>query len=364
MTFLNYTQFRSQVDINNDYISQVQIESTDIGVAQASLAQPNPISSVAIAVDDQKTPRLSGAETVRIWLAEDHALQPISFLPTQAISTVTSKNHDIIYILERLAIEPQQSFAGVRSLDIEELTVAEDLPALASTLVENSEEGNDTDGWSVSIPISYDVNFINNQLDLDYLSHQIESGLVGQSFGAQIGYRKGLLEFGSGVIYSKKAFVPGRLTTFTKASNVSFLRNQLRSMFIRQVEIPLHIKMYLAPPQNRASLYVLGGVSSNFVLHNQYLIERTPTESGNLSKAPNVDIIDLQDLPRAIVQGGSLADNVYLSATIGLGVQAKVSDDIRWYIQPTYRHAVTGGLNPLVDRTSTLSVEAGVTYKL
>ena len=117
MTFLNYTQFRSQVDINNDYISQVQIESTDIGVAQASLAQPNPISSVAIAVDDQKTPRLSGAETVRIWLAEDHALQPISFLPTQAISTVTSKNHDIIYILERLAIEPQQSFAGVRSLD-------------------------------------------------------------------------------------------------------------------------------------------------------------------------------------------------------------------------------------------------------
>ena len=158
--------------------------------------------------------------------------------------------------------------------------------------------------------------------------------------------------------------MPGRLTTFTKASNVSFLRNQLRSMFIRQVEIPLHIKMYLAPPQNRASLYVLGGVSSNFVLHNQYLIERTPTESGNLSKAPNVDIIDLQDLPRAIVQGGSLADNVYLSATIGLGVQAKVSDDIRWYIQPTYRHAVTGGLNPLVDRISTLSVEAGVTYKL
>ena len=64
------------------------------------------------------------------------------------------------------------------------------------------------------------------------------------------------------------------------------------------------------------------------------------------------------------MQGGSLADNIYLTGTIGLGVQANVSDDIKWYIQPTYRHALTGELNPLVDRISTLSLEAGVTYKL
>jgi len=208
------------------------------------------------------------------------------------------------------------------------------------------------------------VNIINTQLDLDYLSHQIESGLAGQSFGARVGYRKGAVEIGSGILYSKKAFVPGRLTSFSKASNVSFLRNQLREMYIRQMEIPLHAKVFMAPPQNKASLYVLGGVSTNFIIHNQYLIDRTPTESGSLSKAPNVDLIDLQNLPRAIVQGGSLADNVYLTGMIGLGVEARVSEKIRWYIQPTYRHALTGQLNPLVDRISTLSVEAGVTYKM
>jgi len=353
MTFLNYTQFRSKVDINNDYISQVQKESADINAAQASLAQPiapKTLSDLASSGDVQNRLAQRGSESVRVWLAEDHETKRVAFL--------------IRKVLEELLLEANQSYAVVPSLDIGELSVSRDLPSLASLPVEEVEKENNTDGWSFSLPISYDVNIINTQLDLDYLSHQIESGLAGQSFGARVGYRKGAVEIGSGILYSKKAFVPGRLTSFSKASNVSFLRNQLRGMYIRQMEIPLHAKVFMAPPQNKASLYVLGGVSTNFIIHNQYLIDRTPTESGSLSKAPNVDLIDLQNLPRAIVQGGSLADNVYLTGMIGLGVEARVSEKIRWYIQPTYRHALTGQLNPLVDRISTLSVEAGVTYKM
>jgi len=367
MTFLNYTQFRSKVDINNDYISQVQKESADINAAQASLAQPiapKTLSDLASSGDVQNRLAQRGSESVRVWLAEDHETKRVAFLPMKSISALSSGNHQIRKVLEELLLEANQSYAVVPSLDIGELSVSRDLPSLASLPVEEVEKENNTDGWSFSLPISYDVNIINTQLDLDYLSHQIESGLAGQSFGARVGYRKGAVEIGSGILYSKKAFVPGRLTSFSKASNVSFLRNQLREMYIRQMEIPLHAKVFMAPPQNKASLYVLGGVSTNFIIHNQYLIDRTPTESGSLSKAPNVDLIDLQNLPRAIVQGGSLADNVYLTGMIGLGVEARVSEKIRWYIQPTYRHALTGQLNPLVDRISTLSVEAGVTYKM
>lgn len=367
MTFLNYTQFRSKVDINNDYISQVQKESADINAAQASLAQPiapKTLSDLASSGDVQNRLAQRGSESVRVWLAEDHETKRVAFLPLKSISALSSGNHQIRKVLEELLLEANQSYAVVPSLDIGELSVSRDLPSLASLPVEEVEKENNTDGWSFSLPISYDVNIINTQLDLDYLSHQIESGLAGQSFGARVGYRKGAVEIGSGILYSKKAFVPGRLTSFSKASNVSFLRNQLREMYIRQMEIPLHAKVFMAPPQNKASLYVLGGVSTNFIIHNQYLIDRTPTESGSLSKAPNVDLIDLQNLPRAIVQGGSLADNVYLTGMIGLGVEARVSEKIRWYIQPTYRHALTGQLNPLVDRISTLSVEAGVTYKM
>jgi len=367
MTFLNYTQFRSKVDINNDYISQVQKESADINAAQASLAQPiapKTLSDLASTGDVQNRLAQRGSESVRVWLAEDHETKRVAFLPLKSISALSSGNHQIRKVLEELLLEANQSYAVVPSLDIGELSVSRDLPSLASLPVEEVEKENNTDGWSFSLPISYDVNIINTQLDLDYLSHQIESGLAGQSFGARVGYRKGAVEIGSGILYSKKAFVPGRLTSFSKASNVSFLRNQLREMYIRQMEIPLHAKVFMAPPQNKASLYVLGGVSTNFIIHNQYLIDRTPTESGSLSKAPNVDLIDLQNLPRAIVQGGSLADNVYLTGMIGLGVEARVSEKIRWYIQPTYRHALTGQLNPLVDRISTLSVEAGVTYKM
>jgi|GEM_PF-2451947 len=367
MTFLNYTQFRSKVDINNDYISQVQKESADINAAQASLAQPitpKTLSDLASSGDVQNRLAQRGSESVRVWLAEDHETKRVAFLPMKSISALSSGNHQIRKVLEELLLEANQSYAVLPSLDIGELSVSRDLPSLASLPVEEVEKENNTDGWSFSLPISYDVNIINTQLDLDYLSHQIESGLAGQSFGARVGYRKGAVEIGSGILYSKKAFVPGRLTSFSKASNVSFLRNQLREMYIRQMEIPLHAKVFMAPPQNKASLYVLGGVSTNFIIHNQYLIDRTPTESGSLSKAPNVDLIDLQNLPRAIVQGGSLADNVYLTGMIGLGVEARVSEKIRWYIQPTYRHALTGQLNPLVDRISTLSVEAGVTYKM
>jgi len=356
ITFLNYSQIRSKVDINNDYISLVQKESVNIDIAQASLAQPSFSATTneltTTSTQSQGRVLTSGSESVRVWLAEDYQTKHVAFLPKSNIAIISYRDNHIINVLEDLRevilFESNHSFAGVPVLKIDELSVSDDLPSLAYNPVEELEKESNSDGWSFSVPISYDVNFINNQLDLDYLSHQIESGLVGQSFGTRVGYRKGTIEVGSGVLYSKKAFIPGRLTTFTKASNVSFLRNQLKAMFIRQVEIPLHAKVYMASPQNRTSFYFLGGAATNFVLHNQYLIERTLNESGVLSKGPNVDIIDLQNLPDAIVQGGSLADNVYLTGVIGLGVQAKVSDNLRWYIQPTYRHAL----------------EAGVTYKL
>jgi len=83
MTFLNYTQFRSKVDINNDYISQVQKESADINAAQASLAQPiapKTLSDLASSGDVQNRLAQRGSESVRVWLAEDHETKRVAFL--------------------------------------------------------------------------------------------------------------------------------------------------------------------------------------------------------------------------------------------------------------------------------------------
>lgn len=365
MTYLNYTQFRSKVELDVNYISKVQDASDNIITAQASLAFP-----------------LSSAENdiVVASIIKKRTFSPLSSLPVLDLMTGMRASHDqeIFDLIEEhislqaAALQDElHSSPILADEEINKLPISYDLPTpdIAYYLPEVSSEDSEvfedfTKGWSVSVPLSYDVDFMNTNLDLGYLSQQIQSGLAGKSIGALISYRKGFIEAYSGLVYSRKSFVPGRLTNYTKLDNINSLREQLDHMVLHQVQIPLYAKIYAMPADQKVSIFALAGFSGNGIIHNEYHINQSIESNESVQKTPNVDLVNLQRLPSGLLQGGDWRRNVYLSGMFGLGVETRINPELDIYIQPMYRHALTGNLTRLVNQVHTLSIEAGITYKL
>ncbi len=359
-TYFHYTWYGPAVEMDMAYIEDIKTSSEDPTKVSAMLgfSDVQRDKELTIGLDKVVTslrPLIAPPSTIGgLELQLDMTVSPAS-LAEQYTSTVK------VSPLEDINVDRLRSSAkAVISLDIEPLNVDPELPYLVMAETEDTKVYTDQ-GWSIGLPISYDVNFINTNLNLGYLSNQIESGLGGRSYGVSLGYRLKNIEVESGLRYSEKTFVPGRLTSYTQTSEVSFLENRLDNMVIKQVEVPLLFKFYAAPVRN-TSLYGMLGVGINAIAHNQYQINRTIQTKARLSTAPTSDIVNLQELPQGLIRGGSLKDNLFVTGVIGFGIQSALTPEVNWYLQPQYQHSFTGQINQIVDRVNTLSIEGGVKF--
>ena len=358
-TYFHYTWYGPVVEMDMAYIEDIKATSEDPSNVHAALGFS----------DVQREKELTiGLEAIKA------SVRPSGIAPTtiEGIELSIDLTHTASSIAERhgststlSAQDPRDDLPAaatyaVSSLDISPLEVKPDLPYIVMTETKGSKVYTDQ-GWSIGLPISYDVNFINTDLNLGYLSNQIESGLGGRSYGLSLGYRRKNIELESGLRYSEKTFVPGKLTSYTKTSEVSFLENRLDNMAIKQLEIPLLFKFYAAPVRN-TSLYGVLGFGFNAILHNQYQINRTIQPKARLAGAPTSDLVNLQELPQGIIRGGSLKDNLFVTGVIGFGIQSSLTPEVNWYLQPQYQHSFTGKINQIVDRVNTLSIEGGVKF--
>jgi len=358
-TYFHYTWYGTDVEMDMAYIEDIKATSEDPSLVHAALGY----------TEDQKDRQLqivALAQEVR-----NKSVSILNTLPTSpsdpaSVTTLDQRSVDIPSIHfgnDALALQNAEvvtSDNSISTLEIKPLEALSTLPYLVMTETKDTEIFT-SDGWTFGLPITYDVNFINTDLNLGYLSNQIESGLGGRSYGVSIGYRKKNIEIESGIRYSEKTFVPGKLTNYTKTSEISFLENQLDNMVIKQIEIPLFFKFYASPVRN-TSLYGVLGFGANAIIHNQYQISRSIQPKARLNNAPTSDIVDLQDLPGGIIRGESIKDNIYLTGVVGFGIESALSPEVKWYVQPQYQHSLTGEINQIVDRVNTLSIEAGVKF--
>ena len=62
-----------------------------------------------------------------------------------------------------------------------------------------------------------------------------------------------------------------------------------------------------------------------------------------------------------IFQGGTFADNRFMTVDAGLGIEWKVSERSRLFINPVYKHMLsTTGIGPNQDNINSLSFRAGI----
>ncbi|MFT6810544.1 MAG: opacity protein-like surface antigen, partial [Saprospiraceae bacterium] len=236
-----------------------------------------------------------------------------------------------------------------------------DTPIIDVLLSLDSETNSIKDGWTMGIPISSDINFINSNFNVSYLRTQLNNDLSGKSIGLTASYRKGALEIETGARYSAKRFAPG-LVSYTPASNKSFLLDELDEAKIKQLQIPLIAKVYASPNRN-ISFYGMAGIAVNVILDMDYTISKSIQANARPSSLPHVDALDLKNLPEGFMQGGDINDNLYMTALVGFGVQYHLSNKIGMYLQPQYQHTLTKNINDVSSKINSLNLEAGLKYK-
>ena len=361
-TYYNYKWLTNQPELEQEYFVEIVEESIN----------PSSIDAVANVIIDQNQQyplEIASISSFQLEQRTPIAVTPLS-TQNQEVYSVWTKSSVISSsekIADRLTRELHSSSKGKLSSLLDKLSIEALNRDLQKPLIplmvlpEEREKINEYSGWSVTVPFSYDVNFINTDINLGYLSNQIQSGLDGRSVGLGIAYRKKNLQLESGLMYSEKTFVPGALTNYSRSSENSYLESQLEVMNIEQIQIPLTLKWYASPARS-SSLYAVAGFAVNAITHNDYDIGRTIQSKARLANTPVAEVIDLRDLPRGLAKGGTIDDNVYVTGVLGFGVESVIKNGTSWYIQPQYQHSFTSDINELVNKINSLNIQGGLRF--
>lgn len=361
MTYFNYKWYSADIPVNEQYIDEIFATLEDPSQVEATLEAETPIT-----ISQEQLAKVTNVSI----LTTKKSIVPSSFVALSQGSTFIDgtklQSFEVIEDFSNKAI-PLQVWAGQLTLAVlpidfallDNAIVADRTPV--KVITEIKKEKGQFDGWSIGTAFTYDVNFVNTDLNLGFLNDQIESGLGGFSFGLSTGYRLGAIELESGFRYGEKTFIPGKLTNYSKSSNNSFLESQLEEMTMKQVQIPFVAKAYFNP-KKKLNFYVAAGGAANFLLENEYRISRTVQPKVREALAPAIDLVDLKSLPKAILDGGGVANNYYTTAVIGFGVQAQMKNGVAWYLQPQYQHSFASNINEIVTNINALNIEGGLKF--
>ncbi len=167
------------------------------------------------------------------------------------------------------------------------------------------------------------------------------------------------IAFELGLTYSMKRFVDGPYTLLPTGPEPIIYDRMIEniSTVYHQFEVPLTARIDVIR-NDKWGLYLSGGASANFLAVNNYLRDRTMyLGSAGLSYSTR----ERSANENGLFQGGTMQYNFYPSAIMGLGVEHAVGPKMAFYVQPTYRLALTDfGANQ--QRTGVFSMVLGLRF--
>ena len=196
---------------------------------------------------------------------------------------------------------------------------------------------------------------------------------LGYGGGFTVGFEWKRWEIETGLIYMAKKYKPLPIVYFSGNFAQGYYGEGFKSIELNIINIPLHFRYnYLL--KNRWRLYALAGGSMQFVSQaNYYKADQGsfnfpaplgPPVEGVRSSIP----IEDKKVEDGIFEGGSLWDNSYLSAHLGMGIERYMSERWSIFAQPTYQHSLyyfnKEGLGPYTDRIHLMSILMGIKIKL
>jgi len=191
--------------------------------------------------------------------------------------------------------------------------------------------------WNLKVYFSPDMNIKANNTNIGLAA----GGIIGKELATG-------LSIGGGISYSSKTFnySPGELMP------TSINRIQLMSIKQHHIEIPLEMEFTIKESVNWRP-YVVGGLSSNFVLYTQYDYDLI----GSVEKPSNLEH-SYPDDTKGLLSGGNFLSNNYYTANIGVGLERQLDNNLHLFIQPTFKYALKG-IGPKNEKINTIGLIMG-----
>lgn len=229
------------------------------------------------------------------------------------------------------------------------------LPAEAAAIISRKKSG--------MYAASY-VSYAHNQIvSGNYHTSQNAAGV-----GMKIGIRKGNWGVESGLAYSNTRYTPKRVEKIYAGSPIDgFLASYVQQADGDVFVIPVKVTRKIVRAGN-ASLHAVAGVSANIVAEKSYQYRRViyppVNPSGGGTGVDPTQYAIPNKKQDGVLEGGSLGTNTYVTADLGVRLEAPVGKRYVAFIEPSYRRALNGGFGPEREKIHSFTIQAGVMASL
>ncbi len=185
----------------------------------------------------------------------------------------------------------------------------------------------------------------------------------GYGGGTAIGYRLGKWGVEAGLTYSRRQYRPKKEVEIYGGNTVDgFYGSFAKNVDMDIVSVPVKATRRFAR-LGQMTAHATAGVTTHIAVDKGFQYGSTfypgqaPSGSGSfVNQQPK-----LRKNGRGVLENGSLRNNVYATADLGVRLEHPVGRHFAAFIEPTYRQALGGkGVGPNPARINTFTVQAGV----
>lgn len=234
------------------------------------------------------------------------------------------------------------------------------LPALATFL--KKKKGT----FRYNIFAATDANYIYEPyIELLNYGQATRAGALGYGGGMTAAYKKGRWQIELGGIYTFKRYNPniGTNIFFIKKDSDIEVKEDLKAIQLDLLQVPLNFQYYFLN-RNKWRMYSTAGLTLNMVTTAVYEIETSekvllaPAPPGG--GGPDKSLRNSEEFNKGILDGGKFAENQFLSASLGFGVERSISARWSLFFQPNYQQYLSKkGLGPNRVKINSMSFYLG-----
>lgn len=215
---------------------------------------------------------------------------------------------------------------------------------------------------SIGMMGGIDADYITTPYDDRYHQNEFSQVAMGYGGGFTLGFKYHKWELETGAIYSAKYYGARKISEVNGSfEEGGYVQQGLLGVQLDILKVPLHLR-YNFMAESKWNVYAHSGAAINMTIET--LFEYTSKSVGNSDNPLGRYGGDPHSAQDGVFEGGSLIDNTYITANLGLGIERHFNSRMSVFLGSTYQHQITKGLGPQHDQINSLSIMTGARVTL
>ena len=216
-------------------------------------------------------------------------------------------------------------FAQIITKEIKELDIP-DRPIGFPDIVLNNNYNRKEENTYLSFAVGPKVNLINSPFDPVYGFDPYNTINTNFNISAKINIEIGPIELYAGLGYTNTSYVPRLVDEVYEPLESQYNEASLKNIKFKTFNVPVGVKHNVLESE-KFQLYAAAGVDLNIIADSEYKIQDIPLGNSQPAPPPRPENfvnenakLSQKDFNKGILSGGSLKNNLFATASIGLGL--------------------------------------------